>query len=307
MNMKISYLGSKIENVVFTFVNTTLLIILAVVTIYPFINTIALSFNEGLDSLRGGIYIFPRAFTLSNYEVLFKNVTIYNAFFISLSRTILSTGLNIFFTTMLAYTLSRKEYIFRKFITVVFVLTMYFNAGLIPTYFLYKSMGLINNYLVYIVPSMIGVFNLIVVRTYLKTIPESLVESAKMDGAGEFRIFFQIMFPLCKPVLATVAIFVAVGAWNSWFDSFIFCSSKQYLSTLQYELMKLMALANVGNSNSALLANAMTGGASAAQNFITPISLRSAVTILAAAPIIMVYPFLQRYFIIGLTVGGVKE
>jgi putative aldouronate transport system permease protein len=305
--MKNFNIETRVEHIIFTAVNSIIMIGLAVVTLYPFLNTIAVSFNNGLDTIRGGIYFWPREFSLNNYRAVLSNVTIYNAFIVSVARTVFSTILNIFLTTMLAYALSRKGFIFRKFITVVLILTMYFDPGLIPTYFLYRSLGLINNFLVYIVPSMVYAFNFIVIRTYINTLPPSLIESAYMDGAGEFRIFIRIIFPLCKPVLATIALFVAVGAWNSWFDSFIFCSSKQYLSTLQYELMKLIASANISQSNSALLANAMASGGAAARNFINRTSIRAAVTILTAIPIIIVYPFLQRYFIVGLTVGSVKE
>ena len=252
--MRKLYIGAFIEKIIFRTFNTALMLFLVVVTIYPFANTIAISLNESLDTIRGGIYLWPRKFTLYNYELVLKNVTIYNAFFISVTRTILNTIFQVFITSMLAYALSRNHYIFRKPITVVVVLTMYFNAGLIPVYFLFRSLGLINNYLVYIVPAMFGgAFNFIVLRTYIRSLPDSIIESAKMDGAGDFRIFIQIIFPICKPVLATVALFVAVYAWNSWFDSFIFCSSKQYLSTLQYELMKLIAIANISQSHSTLL------------------------------------------------------
>ncbi len=298
--------GARLEKRIFTMINVSILLLLTLVTLYPFVNTIAVSLNEGLDTVRGGIFLWPRAFTLQNYTAVILNATIYNALIISVSRTVLSTVLNVFLTTMLAYALSRKEYVFRKPITLILVLTMYFSAGLIPTYFLYKGIGLIDNFLVYVIPSMVGAFNFIMVRTYINTLPDSLVESAKMDGAGDFRIFIQIIFPLCKPVLATIAIFVAVGAWNAWFDSFIFCPN-QALSTLQYELMKIIANANTGQSNSALLANAMTGGSEAAKNVVTPASIRAAVTIFTAIPIVALYPFLQRYFIVGLTVGSVKE
>jgi len=306
--MKKIYYGTLIEKVLFRTINTALMIFLVIVTLYPFVNTIAISFNQSLDTIRGGIYIWPRAFTLNNYRVVLSNVTIYNAFLISVSRTVLATVLQVFITSMFAYALSRSNFIFRKPITVVIVLTMYFHAGLIPVYFLYRSLGLINNYLVYIAPAMFGgAFNFIVLRTYIRNLPESIIESAKMDGAGDFKIFIRIIFPICKPVLATVALFVAVYAWNSWFDSFIFCSSKQYLSTLQYELMKLIAIANIAQSNSALLRDAMASGGQAAQNFMTPLAIRATVTIVTAVPIIIVYPFLQRYFIHGLVVGSVKE
>lgn len=292
---------------VFNIGNGIFMLALMIVTLYPFLNTIAVSFNEGMDSLRGGIYLWPRVFTLKNYQSVFVTGTIFNAFFMSIARTLLSMVLNVFLTTMLAYTISRREYVFRNFITVVFVLTMYFNAGLIPNYFLIKNLHLLNSFWVYIVPSLVGAFNLIVIRTYIKTIPESLIESARIDGAGDFWIFIRVIIPLCKPVLATIALFVAVGSWNSWFDTFIYCSSRQDLSTLQYELMKLLASTSQTAYNPGLAAGYSASGGQSALELVTPISVRAAITVVAATPIILVYPFLQKYFVVGLNVGSVKE
>ncbi|UJF32485.1 carbohydrate ABC transporter permease [Paenibacillus hexagrammi] len=298
----------RLEPAVFHTVNSILLIFLVMVTLYPFLNTIAVSFNDGNDTIRGGIYLWPRVWTLKNYNAIFASGTVYHAFMISVARTVLATILNIFLTTMLAYALSRKEYLFRKPITVIYVLTMYFNAGLIPTYFLIKDLGLLNSFWVYILPSLVSAFNLIVIRTYIQTLPESMVESAKIDGASDFRIFLQIVFPLCKPVLATIALFVAVGAWNSWFDTFLYASSKQNLSTLQYELTKLLASTlNTGGSGNASLANGAGMNKDMASAVVTPLSIRAAITIVASVPILLVYPFLQKYFVVGLNVGSVKE
>lgn len=304
--MKSRLHASRTEDFIFNTFNIAFMLILITVTLYPFLNTIAVSFNNGLDTIRGGIYLWPRMFTLQNYKAVFITGTVFNAFLISVARTVLSTVLNIFLTTMLSYTLSRKEYVLRKPITVLFVLTMYFNAGLIPNYFLIKGLGLTNNFLVYVVPTLIAAFNMIVIRTYIKSIPESLVESSRIDGAGDFRIFIQVIFPLCKPVLATVALFVAVGSWNTWFDTYIYCSSKQELSTLQYELMKLLASTANTNSNPAMAAG-VGASSQTSQNMVTPVSIRAAITIVAAVPILVVYPFLQKYFIVGLNVGSVKE
>lgn len=294
------------EPALFNTANTLFMLALVLITVYPFVNTIAVSFNDGMDSIRGGIYLWPRVWTLQNYKAIFISGTIYHAFLVSVARTVLSTVLNIFLTAMLAYALSRKEYIFRKPITLVFVLTMYFHAGLIPVYFLIKGLGLLNSFWVYILPSMISAFNLIVIRTYMGTLPDSLVESAKMDGAGDFRIFLQIIFPLCLPALATVALFVAVGSWNTWFDTFLYASSQPKLSTLQYELMKLLASTLNSNSDPNLVNGAgMTK--ETASGMITPLSIRASITVVAAAPILFVYPFLQKYFVVGLNVGSVKE
>lgn len=297
---------SGLEPVLFHSFNTVFMICLVIVTLYPFINTIAVSFNAGNDTIRGGIYLWPRVWTTQNYKAIFASGTIYDAFWISVARTVLSTILNVFLTTMLAYALSRKEYVFRKQINVIFVLTMYFSAGLIPGYFLIKDLNLLGSFWVYIFPSMVSAFNMIVIRTYIGTLPESLLESARIDGAGDFKIFMRVVFPLCKPVLATIALFVAVGAWNVWFDAFLYTSSKQSLSTLQYELMKLLSTSMNSNSNPNVAAGVGMDKDSA-RAMVTPLSIRAAITIVASVPILVVYPFMQKYFVVGLNVGSVKE
>lgn len=294
-----------IEPVLFSTFNTVFMICLVIVTLYPFMNTIAVSLNEGNDTIRGGIYLWPREWTIQNYKAVFASGTIIPAFWISVARTVLSTVLNLFLTTMLSYTLSRKEYVFRKPITFIFVLTMYFNAGLIPNYFLIKDLHMLNTFWVYVIPTMVSAFNMIVIRTYIGGLHESLLESARIDGAGEFKIFMKVVFPLCKPVLATIALFVAVGAWNAWFDAFIYTSSRQHLSTLQYELMKLISSSMNANSNPSV-ANGQ-GMTETSASMVTPMSIRAAVTIVASVPILLVYPFMQKYFVVGLNVGSVKE
>lgn len=294
------------ENITFTTINTAILLLLSALMVYPLLNTLAISLNDGLDAVKGGIYLWPRIFSLRNYEIVLSMHTIYNSFFVSVAKTIVVTFTNILFTSLLAYSLSRSEYMFRKPITVLIVLTMYFDAGLIPNYLLIKDLGLLNTFHAYWVPSIISAFNFIVIRTYMKSIPESFIESAKLDGAGEFRIWWRIVMPLCKPTLAVIALFVAVGSWNSWVDTLLYASRIQSLSTLQYELQKLLA--------SAMSSSVAQGGMAGAQaiagtggQVTTPLALRAAITIVAAVPILCVYPFLQRYFVVGLTIGGVKE
>ncbi|OPX44074.1 L-arabinose transport system permease protein AraQ [Ruminiclostridium hungatei] len=306
--MKLGKRNLSTENVIFTTLNSTFLILLSVAMVYPMLNTLAISFNEGMDTVRGGIYLWPRIFSLQNYRVVFNMDTIYGAFMISVLKTIVIVVTNLFFTSMLAYALSRKEYILRKSVTIIFVMTMYFNAGLIPNYMLIRDLHMINTFSVYWIPNIISAFNLIVIRTYIKSIPESFIESAKIDGAREFRIFLQIILPLCVPTLATIALFVAVGSWNSWFDTFLYNSGRQELSTLQYELQKLLASAmNAGNTSGATGGGANSAAQAGGSNVTTPQSIRAAITVVAAVPILVVYPFLQRYFVNGLALGGVKE
>jgi len=286
----------------FPYINAACMCILMFVTLYPVLNTLALSFNDGTDAVRGGIKLWPRLFSLKSYETIFIDETIYSAFFITVSRTVVQTVLNVVLTSMLAYALSRREYVLRKFITTMFILTMYVNAGLIPNYLLInKTLGLSKSFWVYIIPTMISCFNMIIIRTYILGLPEALVESARIDGAGDLYLFWRIIFPLCLPVLATVALFVAVGAWNSWFDTHLYNASKTYLHTLQYLLR--MKLATTNNSANAAKS---TVDALTSTTLTTPITIRAAITVVSAAPILAIYPFLQRYFVVGLSIGSVK-
>lgn len=301
------YALTRIENVVFHSINTAFLAIIAFITLYPFWNTVAVSFNDAMDTLRGGISFLPRKFSLFNYKVLFQTGAIPHAFFISVARTAINMVSNIFITAMIAFVCSRSEFVLRKTFTIILVLSMYINAGLIPTFFLIRSLGMVNSFWVYIIPGMVNAFNFIIMRTFIRSIPESIIESARIDGYGDFMIFNRIILPLCLPVLATVGLYVAVGSWNSWFDTMIYNSGNVNLHTLQYKLMEyLQSSQNAGKSAGdagAMAMSAQGGGAS----IVTPMSIRAAVTVVAAAPILLIYPFMQRYFIVGLNVGGVKE
>ena len=209
-----------------------------------------------------------------------------------------------FIAAVIGFVLSRPEFIWKKFVTRCYLVTMYVSAGLIPTYFLIKDLHLLNNFWVYVLPGLVSVFNVIVIKSFMQGIPDSLMEAAKVDGAGYFRIFWQITIPCCMPVLATVTLWCAVGAWNSWFDTFLYCSSQESLTTLQYEMMKMLSAAmSSGSSRDAASIYGQTAGA---VQSVTPVSMRAAVTVVASVPILLVYPFLQKYFVKGVTVGAVK-
>ncbi|MCM3634733.1 MULTISPECIES: carbohydrate ABC transporter permease [Paenibacillus] len=298
-------LYSSVPDKLFDTANIIFMICLMIVTLYPFLNMFALSFNDANDSIRGNIYIWPREWTWANYEYIFNESSIFYATYISAARTIIGTLVSVFCTAMLAYTISRQDYVLRKFVTIAFIFTMYFNGGLIPNYLLTKELGLLNNFWVYIIPGIIGVFNMIVVRSFIEGLPEGIMESARIDGAGEFTTFMKIVLPLTIPALATVSLFVAVSQWNSWFDVFLYNSSRLELSTLQYELMKILSTSNTAASSGATAADAFAG-AQGNVTSVTPTSIRATMTIVASLPIIIVYPFLQKYFVQGMTVGGVK-
>ena len=300
-----AYTASKVENIVFHTLNTAFLVLIAFITLYPFWSTIAVSFNDAMDSIRGGITFWPRRFSMYNYQTLFRTDAIPRAFLVSVARTLINLVTGVFFNAMIAFALSRNEYVLRKPFTFILILSMYVNAGLIPTFLLIRNLGMVNSFWVYVVPGIVNAFNFVVMRTYMRTIPESIVESARMDGYGDFYIFVRIILPLCLPVLATIGLFIAVGSWNAWFDTMIYNSGNVNLHTLQYKLMEYL---QASQASSRTASDAM-GLSMAAQSstMVTPMSIRAAITVIAAAPILVVYPFMQRYFVIGLNVGGVKE
>lgn len=286
-------------DIIFTICNTVFMFAFVVITLYPVLNTVAISFNDGTDALRGGIYLWPRKWSLKNYITVVQKDNLVTGAYITVARTVIGTVLALFANAILAFIVSRKRFLFRKQLSLFWVITMYVNGGMIPIFLLYKNLGLTNSFWVYVIPGMVSAFNMLVIRTYMNGLPDSLEESAQLDGAGYTTIFLKIISPLCKPVYATVALFVAVGQWNSWFDAMLYNRMSPNLTTLQYELIKLLSsVTNQGNSM-----EAMKNAAGA----VTPTSVRAAATVVTMLPIVCLYPFLQRYFVTGLTLGGVKE
>ena len=278
------------------------MVFVIIVTLYPFLNVTAKSFNDPIDTVKGGIHIFPRVFTTENYTGLFEaGSNLPAAFRMSILRTVIGTITGVFCCAMFAFVLSRADFMFRWIFSTLLVITMYVGGGMIPEYILIRNLGLINNFWVYIIPWLINAFNVIVIRAYIDNIPFSLQESARIDGANDLSIFFKIILPLCKPVLATIALFIAVGQWNSWFDTYLYTRSVRALSTLQFELMKVLDSAQSIGSQ----VDIYSEGLRAAKR--NPEAMKMAITVIATVPILAVYPFLQKYFVTGLTLGAVKE
>ena len=290
----------KIKFDAFDIILCVIMIFILVITLYPFLNVLAISLNDALDTVKGGIHIWPREFTLQNYKEIFSGSSkLPRAFLNSILRTGVGTALGVAATTMVAYTLSRRDFVFNRFVTILFVVTMYVGGGLIPEYLVIRQLGLINNFAVYILPGLISAFNVIVLRAFIDGIPNALYESAEIDGANDWTIFYKIVLPLSLPVIATVALFIAVGQWNSWFDTYIYARGNDSLTTLQYELMKI-----IDNATSTVDIHNPNLGNVAKSN---PQSIKMAITIVATVPIIIVYPFLQKYFVSGMTLGAVKS
>ena len=292
------------EDIIFTVFNTLFLVLFAVVTLYPVLNTLAYSFNDGNDAVRGGIHLLPRVWSMRNYdEVIFQREGIRVGAKITVLRTIIGTLTSLAANALLSFILSRKKFLFKSGVSLFWIITMYASGGMIPTLILFRYLHLTSSFWVYIIPGMVSAFNVMVMRTYMQGIPDSLEEAAQLEGAGYMRVFWSIITPLCKPVYATIALFVAVYHWNSWFDAMLYNRFDPQYTTLQYELRKLL------DSVSATTGGQQAGTAvtSATANTITPITVRAAATIATMAPIVALYPFLQRYFVTGLTIGGVKE
>ncbi|MBO7744535.1 carbohydrate ABC transporter permease [Paenibacillus sp. MWE-103] len=293
--------GTPWSDRVFDLVVYIVITLVTIVTLYPFLNVLAISLNDSTDSVRGGITIFPREFTFKNYETIFAFSGLITGLKISTLRTVIGTVLGLISASMLAFTLSRVDFQGRRFVSTFLALTMYVSGGLIPTYILIKDLHMMGTFAVYILPGLVSAFNVFVIRSFIDGIPYALQESAKLDGANDFTIYWRVILPLTKPALATIALFLAVGQWNAWFDTYLYNGSKDNLTTLQYELMKVIQ-STTTNADSFRGRNMTEVMAQ-----ISPESVKMAITIIVTVPILVVYPFLQRYFVKGMTLGAVKS
>jgi len=281
-----------------------LLLLLAISTLYPFWNSLVISFNKGLDTSMGGVTFWPRSFTVENYQIVFKDQRLLNGFAISILRTILGTVLSILATSVFAYGLSKRELIGRQYYMIICIITMYFSGGLIPAFLLIRGLGLVNSFWVYIIPSLIGVWNMIIFKTFFQELPKGLEESANIDGCGNWGIFLRIILPLSGPVVATLSLFTAIAHWNDWFLPSIYITNENLLP-IQTMLRQIL------NSNIATEQMANMDAAAQSQmakmQSVTGKSLSMATMMVATLPIVLVYPFVQKYFVKGVLVGSLKE
>jgi putative aldouronate transport system permease protein len=285
----------------FDILNTALMLIICFLCIYPIWYVIVNSLNDAKDAMLGGIYWWPRKFSVQNYKKVFEDSSVLQAFKVTIGKTLLGTITNVFFTAMVAYPLSKKNLVGRKWYMALGTITMFFSGGLIPTFLLFKKLALLNNFLVYIIPAAFNFFNLLIFINFFREIPVSLEEAARIDGAGEWRIFLQMVLPLSKPVLATIALFSGVGQWNDWFGGVMYMTTRVDLEPIQTYLYRMVAQVQ----------SSQVAQSSAASNItpsdITSTAIKLATMVITTLPICCVYPFLQKYFIKGMMVGAVKE
>ena len=274
------------------------MIFAAVIVIIPLFSVVSMSLVSGRELAEKGIVIFPQDIDFQAYKNLFaEGSVLINGFIITLFRIVVGTAVNLLCSYVVAYALARRDLPGRSALTMFFFFTMLFGGGLIPTYIVVKSTGLINNIWVYILPGIISVWNMLLIRNFIMNIPVSLFESAEIDGAGNFRIIFQLVLPLSVPALVTIGMFYAVAHWNSWWDAYLY-TSKPDLQPIQLVLRNILAMANIQIS-------AATASLSADLK-VPSRALQNAAVVVTTLPIVIIYPFLQKYFIKGIMVGAVK-
>lgn len=282
----------------------TLFILFSIICIFPFYSIIINTISANDISARGDIIFIPQQIHFQNYIDVFKIPGLLDAAIISVSRTVLGTSLTVGATAFLGFMFTQEDMWKRKFWYRFTIITMYFNAGIIPWYLTMRTLGLTNNFLAYILPTIVAPFFIILVKTFIESTPKELQHAASIDGAGTLTIFFKVVFPICMPILATVAIFSAVDQWNAFQDTLLLVTDSNLFS-LQFILYNyinqassLSTMVNLQNSGSMTLASLATKQ--------TTTSIRMTVTIIVVAPILLVYPFFQRFFVKGIMIGAVK-
>lgn len=282
------------ENI-FQFILIIVISLLCIVMIYPFIHIVSISFSSPSEALRLGFHLYPKEIDMTAWNLVLSQKKIWIGFGNSVFRTVVGTFLTLFIMSLCAYPLSRKYLPHRTFYTMIILFTMFFGGGIIPTYLLIKELDLMNSLWVYIVPGLIPTFSMLVLRNFFMSIPTEIEECSKIDGANDIRILFQIILPLSKPVLATLALWTAVGHWNSWFDAVLYISD-QSKQVLQFFLREIV----VTNTDAETLGRSVVG------NLKYESAIKAATVTFAILPILVVYPFLQKYFVKGTMIGSLK-
>ncbi|WP_373309587.1 carbohydrate ABC transporter permease [Paenibacillus cineris] len=274
------------------------MLIVCFVTLYPIWYVIVNAFNDGADAMRGGIYWWPRQFSLDSFQAVIRSEGIMTAMGVTVAKTLIGTPVHVFFTAMVAYAFSRRELVGRKLYMFIGTVTMFFGGGLIPYYLLIRDLHLLDNFLVYIIPAAFSFFDLIIFLSFFREIPPGLEEAAKIDGANDFKIFYKVIIPVSMPVVATIALFHGVYQWNDYFTGMIFINDTN-LQPIQTYLYRVVAQ----SSSNQMLASMPSGMAVS----VTSQSLKLATMVVTTAPIVFVYPFLQKYFVKGFMIGSIKE
>lgn len=270
--------------------------LICVMMVYPFLHVFSISLSTTKEAIRPGLHVIPLEVSFDAYKNVFATDGIWQAFYNTIFRTAAGTALSLLFMTMAAYGLGKRYLPHRVFWTMFFVFTMFFSGGLIPTFLLVKSLGLYDTRWALIIPVMFNTFSMLIMRNFFMNLPEDLEESAKIDGANELTILYRIIVPLSKPILATIALWTAVYHWNEWFIASIYNRSAD-LTVLQILLRRLI-VQNITTDISTFI--------TALQTKVIPETIKSAVLMVTTLPILLFYPFLQKYFVKGILIGSLK-
>lgn len=283
---------------IFDIVNNIIMLFICFITLYPIWYVLINAFNDGTDAMQGGIYWWPRMFSLENFMAVFDSPGIMLAMWITVAKTLIGVVCHVFFTAMVAYAFSRKNLIGGKLYILMGTITLFFGGGLIPTFLLIKDLHLLDNFLVYIIPVLFSFFDLIILMTFFRDIPDGLEEAAKIDGANDWSIFLRVVIPVSMPVIATIALFHGVYQWNDYFAGIIYVNNTD-LQPIQTFLYRVVA-----QSSSNQMITAVQG--SNVVKSVTSQSIKLATMVVTTLPIVFIYPFLQRYFVKGLMIGSIK-
>ncbi|MDR1301685.1 MAG: carbohydrate ABC transporter permease [Treponema sp.] len=289
----------------FAVFNIIFMVVLCALTLYPFIYVMAYSLNEGADATQGGIYFFPRKFTLFNYQYVLTNGTMQSAYVITIGRTLLGTTLGLFVTGVTAYGASFRNLPGRKYIMFYILIPMLFSGGLVPYYIQLSKLHLINSFWVFVIPGMFNIWNMFVLMKFFMGIPESLRESAIIDGANEMVVLWKIIVPVAAPAIAAIALFTAVGHWNDWFTGAFFVNNIKLIPVQTY-LQRLLMADSLGTITGNQEGNTEAIFRASQSSNMTLKALKTAAVIVGTLPVLFVYPFLQRYFVKGVLVGSIK-
>lgn len=282
---------------VFNFINVFIMCILIVITLYPLLYVVFASLSNSSELMKSsGVLLKPAGFSWSAYRAVFKDPNVLRGYRNTIIILISGTLINIILTSLAAYFFSRKDVLFQKPLMMFIVFTMFFSGGMIPNYLIVKDLGMLNTIWALILPTAISTYNMIILRTGFAAIPESLIESAKIDGANHLTTLFKIVFPLAKPTIAVIVLYYAVGHWNAWFNAMIYLPKRRDLQPLQLILRNILIQNNMDSMESG-------GGADEYQVAET---IKYAVIVVATLPILAIYPFLQKYFVKGIMIGAVK-
>jgi putative aldouronate transport system permease protein len=285
------------KDLIFDQFNYVLMLAICFATLYPIWYVLVNSLNDGNDAMRGGIYWWPRMFSFDSYLAVFANDGIMLAMGVTVAKTLVGTVIHVLFTAMVAYSFSRRELIGRPVYMVIGTITMFFGGGLIPYFLLIRDLGMLDSFWVYIIPAMFSFFDLIIFLSFFREIPDALEEAAKIDGANDLKIFYQIVLPVSMPVVATIALFHGVYQWNDYFTGMIYIN-KSDLQPIQTYLYRVVA-----QSSSNQMAAATTGSIAKS---VSSQSIKLATMVVTTLPIVIVYPFLQKYFVKGFMIGSIK-